>query len=124
MSGLFTIITEVPGWSRENIALVAEDTPLIVLFDINAVIGGDAAPSELHDCQPGYNVQVELPSPTGFTTYTGMLMNKRIRMDTNGKITHTLTVWVHETVAVEDTFNIVWGDDVLCWGTERICWNG
>ena len=124
MSGIFTIITEVPGWSRENVALVAEDTPLIVLFDINGVLDINTAPSELHECQPGFNVQVELPSETGTTVYTGMLMNKRIRVDTNGKVTHTLTVWVHETVEVLDTFDIVWGDDVLTWGTERIGWNG
>ena len=124
MSGMFTAIDRVPGWSRENVALVAEDTPLIVLFDIWGALDDDVASSELHECQPGFNVQVELPAPGGRSVYTGTLVNKRIQYDERGRVTHTLAVWVHETTTILDTFNIEWGEDVLTWGTERICWNG
>ena len=108
LSRLFTSLTAVPNWSRENIALVAEQTPVIIEVDVQAMFTNSNMARCLHDLEPSYNLTVELPYGIGSTAlFTGTLMRKRVSGGWGKVPTHRLSIWVHSIRPI--------GIDILNW---------
>ena len=114
LSRLFTSLTVIPGWSRENIALVAEQTPVIVEVDVQAMFKDSNMARCLHDLEPSYNLSVELPYGIGNTAlFTGTLMRKRVSGGWGKVPKHRLSIWVHTIQPL--------GLDILRWDVSN--WN-
>ena len=97
ITGTFTFLPQIPGTYRENLALVQEEVPLILLADVQAILNNDVQPSELHLIEPGQNINIEIDG----VLYTGTLMNKRVFGSNYGRLmSHRLTVWVHSSRVV------------------------
>ena len=94
IQGVFTFLPMIPNTYRENTALVQEDVPLILLADVQAVLGEGVDPNELHSVEPGQNLTIEIDN----TLHTGTLMNKRVFGSNYGNLMqHRMTIWVHSS---------------------------
>ena len=94
IQGVFTFLPDIPGTYRENTALVQDDVPLILLADVQAVLGEGVDPNELHSVEPGQNLTIEIDN----TLHTGTLMNKRVFGSNYGNLMqHRMTIWVHSS---------------------------
>ena len=111
LTRLFTVITEVPGWSRENIALVGEPTPLLVVADIVDVHDEGIDALRLNRIEPGNNIEIHLPRGPHTVAFKGTLVQKKIGV-TDRVPYHRLTVWVHEERRL-DLDTLVW--DIGFW---------
>ena len=112
LTNLFTFLPEVPNWSRENIALVSQQTPLIVTVDIQDINEDPTRAEQLQTVEPSFNITVELPYQGHETAlYTGMLMRRRVIYNESGTRPpiHQLTIWV-DRITVQ-------GLDILNWST-------
>ena len=94
LTRLFTIIQEIPGWSREQVALVAEPTPLLVVADVLDIHNEAIDALRLNRIELGNNIEIHLPRNGHTVAFTGTLVGKRVHMAQRVPY-HRLTVWVH-----------------------------
>ena len=117
LSSLFAIIQDLPGWSREQTALVSENTPLLVQFDVVDVHRRGIDALRLNRVEAGNNIEVHLPRGPHMVAYRGTVVGKKIRAS-RGVPYHRLTIWVYEERQV-DGDTLVWDEgsfDERAWG--------
>ena len=108
LTSLFAIIQEVPGWSREQTALVQESTPLLVVADILDIHRRAVDALRLNRIEVGNNIEIHLPRGKHTIAYRGTLVGKKIRAS-QGKPFHRLTIWVYEELRL-DVDVLVWDE--------------
>ena len=109
LTQLFTYIQQIPGWSRENVALIAEDTPRILIVDIAAQLDPGVSSRELHAAQPSDRISVELSHGDGTAIYTGTLITRRVHgaVADSGALYHRFTIWV-DTIELLNRISLFW----------------
>ena len=106
LTRLFTIIQEIPGWAREQVALVAAPSPLLVTADIIDVHDKGIDALRLNRIELGNNIEIHLPRDGHTVAFTGTLVQKRVGVNQRVPY-HRLTVWVH-TERRLDVDTLVW----------------
>ena len=94
-TAMFVYLPGVAGMYREVAALLAEDVPLIMVIDVDAVLDDGVTANELWTVEPGQNLTFEMSYRSGVVTHVGTLINRRVFGRNGGKAQkHRLTIAV------------------------------
>ena len=117
LTDLFTVIQEIPGWAREQIGIVGDDTPLLLQADILDKHNRGVDALRLNRIEIGNNIEIQLPREGHTVAFRGTLVKKRIRFQDNLPH-HRLTIWVYDERRLDDPV-LVWDEgnwDEGVWG--------